>query len=145
MLYSSQPEIFYPKFEVASCFCELDGKILLLRRSDTSPQPDTWGMVAGKVEDGESPLQAVKRELKEETGIEADSNAFKLVQKTYIKFPEYDYIYYIYRMVLQGKPDIRLDPHEHKEYLWITPHDALMLENQMEDLDSCIKLCYLIS
>lgn len=48
-----------------------DGKILLLRRAITDTfEPDTWSLPGGKIEKGESPAEAVVREVKEETNID---------------------------------------------------------------------------
>jgi 8-oxo-dGTP pyrophosphatase MutT (NUDIX family) len=100
MLYFVPPDKFIPRFAVVSCFCEYEMKILLLKRSGSSPQPNMWGMVAGKVDQGETPLHAITRELFEETGITATEEQFLLIQQTFIRYPEYDYIYYIYKLVL---------------------------------------------
>lgn len=45
------------------------GEVLLLKRRSSG----LWAIPGGKVEDGETPEQAAKRELKEETGIESDN------------------------------------------------------------------------
>lgn len=50
-----------------------DNKILLLKRSDEPKQwmPSKWALVGGGVEKGETPEQACKREIKEETDLDA--------------------------------------------------------------------------
>lgn len=47
-----------------------DGKILSMRRSLTKDAaPGIWEAVSGRVEHGEEPLDAVRREVLEETGL----------------------------------------------------------------------------
>jgi 8-oxo-dGTP diphosphatase len=46
-------------------------KVLLVRRK-RAPSAGLWSLPGGKIENGENPREAALRELKEETGIEAD-------------------------------------------------------------------------
>ena len=59
------------KFLVAVAFLiERDGHVLLLRRSATKDHaPGEWDFGSGKVKQGETPLDALHREVKEETGL----------------------------------------------------------------------------
>jgi 8-oxo-dGTP diphosphatase len=45
------------------------GRLLLVRGSDQSQFPGSWNLPGGGVEHGESPTDAVRRELREETGL----------------------------------------------------------------------------
>ncbi len=47
-----------------------DGRVLMLRRPDDCHSfPSRWSLVAGRVEEGETPSDAARREIMEETGI----------------------------------------------------------------------------
>lgn len=48
------------------------GRILLQQRSDKSSHPRSWGFFGGKAHKGETPLQALLRELDEEVGMLPD-------------------------------------------------------------------------
>lgn len=48
-----------------------DGRVLLLKRAASAKDhPNTWGLPGGHIEDGETPSQAARREMHEETGID---------------------------------------------------------------------------
>ena len=51
--------------------CEKTGKILVTLRSSEVNEPHTWGILGGKLEDGETPEEGANREMVEESGEEA--------------------------------------------------------------------------
>ena len=55
--------------EVVAAVVERDGRVLIGRRRPGQSHPLQWEFPGGKVEPGESPAQALERELKEELGI----------------------------------------------------------------------------
>lgn len=62
------------RFQVVVCFLiERDNHVLLLRRTlDKEEAPGQWETGSGRVEQGESPIQAVLREAREETGLDVE-------------------------------------------------------------------------
>lgn len=141
MIYQEIPENFNPKFEVVSCYLEHDGNILLLHRNDTKPEGDTWGLPAGKLDNGEDIAIAMAREIFEETGYSAYLSELKYLDKVYVKYLDYSFIYHMFKINLESRPEIKISPEEHKNYKWVTPQEALNL-NYIQDLDACIKLSY---
>ncbi len=122
-----RPNDFLPTVEVAGCFCEWKDKILLVKRSPSKPQGNTWGLPAGKVEKGEDPRSAAVREVYEEVGIRMDSNELKEVGKLYIRLESIDYIFYTFHNRLEKAPRIRLETEAHLEARWVTVDEALKL------------------
>ncbi len=141
MIQKHPPENFKEKFEVVSCFIEHDSKILLLHRQDHKPQGNTWGVPAGKIDKGEGALEAIMREIGEETGILAEPHQFKFFEKYYVRYPEYDFIYHIFHLPVEEKPSVNINPNEHKNVLWLTPQESLELD-LIPDEDFCIQSFY---
>lgn len=54
---------------VSAAIIHRDGKVLAARRA-TGPQEGLWELPGGKVEQGERPLDALRREIREELGCE---------------------------------------------------------------------------
>jgi 8-oxo-dGTP pyrophosphatase MutT (NUDIX family) len=142
MIFTNQPDEFHPVFEVVGSFCEFDKRILLLLRQDSRPQGNTWGIPSGKIDGSESLLAAIQRELYEETNIEVNDKAISYIEKVYVKYPTYDFIYHMFKTEFVKEPVVIINKDEHKAFQWIHPEDAIQLENQIEDLDACIKLVY---
>lgn len=75
------------------CVWVYDGKgnVLLTRRAPEKSFPGTWENSGGAVQAGENSLQAITRELYEETGIQADQAEFELISSTTDKCIHYDF------------------------------------------------------
>jgi len=55
--------------QVVAAIIRREGRILICRRKPGQSHPLKWEFPGGKVEDGESPAAALRRELQEELGI----------------------------------------------------------------------------
>ena len=141
MIYFTKPNNFKPTCEVVSCYIDCGGRILLLRRQPHKPEGGTWGVPAGKVNSGENYLQAICREVNEETGVHIEQS--QLVDKgvCYVRYPTYDFIIHIFSSAVAHQLQVILNPHEHSEYQWATPTEALSLP-LIQDEDACIKHVY---
>lgn len=117
---------FQPKMEASSCYLEIDDHLLLIQQATGKPEEGLWGVPAGKLELNETPEAAAKRELFEETGIQIHSSSqVQYLGTLYIRKPDLDYIYYMFKIHLHGKPHIHLS-FEHNNYMWASAKD---LEN----------------
>jgi 8-oxo-dGTP pyrophosphatase MutT (NUDIX family) len=143
MFYLEAPDDFNAQFEAAGCFIEHEKEILLLRRLKGDRHKNTWGLPSGKIERGESPLLAMIREIQEETGIVVDESDLELIvpSPVFVRFLDYDFLYYMYRVEFGKRPCVRLSSREHGGYRWVSPYGALSLP-LITDLDNCIKWVY---
>jgi 8-oxo-dGTP diphosphatase len=60
---------------VGALVVDSDGRLLLVRRA-RDPYGDTWDVPGGFLEEAEHPLDALRRELREETGLDVEPAEF---------------------------------------------------------------------
>ena len=110
----------------------LAGQVLLLQRV----QPDDfWQSVTGSLEPAESPHEAARRELLEETGLELDVHDCHCSHRFEIRPPWRDRyapgvthnLEYRFRVCLERPVEIRLDPAEHLKARWLEAEAAIEL------------------
>lgn len=139
MLHTRKPKNFKPKFKVVSCFLEYNDEILLLLRQEHKNEPNTYWVPAWKVNKNEKINDAILREIFEETWLELDN--LQYFREVFVQYPSYEFIYHIYYKKLEEQPNIKINPEEHKNYIWRNPKKALE-ENLIQELDNCIKMFY---
>ena len=91
------------------------GHLLLTRRARGKSFAGTWENSGGAAKAGETSLQAIRRELFEETGIQAEEAEFELLESGRDKNTFYDF-YCLYRPV--ALEEIRLLPGETDNVMW---------------------------
>jgi len=62
----------YAHSQPTACALVVDGGRLLLARRAREPERGKWDLPGGFLEEGEHPLEALRRELREETGLEVE-------------------------------------------------------------------------
>jgi 8-oxo-dGTP diphosphatase len=62
--------------EVTAAILMKDGKVLIAQRAEDQKLGGKWEFPGGKVEFGETPEECLKREIKEELGIDIEVNEF---------------------------------------------------------------------
>ncbi len=93
------------------------GKVLLTKRAKGKSFAGTWENSGGAAKAGETSLQAIARELFEETGIRADESEFRLISQDKSDHTIYDF-YALHRRV--DLKDIVLLPGETDDVKWAT-------------------------
>ena len=92
-----------------------DGKILLLKRA-VEPFKGYWHLIGGHVEENETLKNALRREFKEETGLEIETG--RIIDGRIEKTSDRTKIIAVIE-VTDAQGEIRLD-HENSEYKWFT-------------------------
>lgn len=93
-------------------------KFLFIRRKD----PPVWEFPGGQIKFGESPEEAARRELHEETGIRAKD--FKLFEVTSVIYPNRKtmQVPIFYAAELEKIPKVKLK--EHEDFKWLNLREA---------------------
>ncbi len=124
IVFLDPPEDFSSSVEAAGCYLEYEDKILFLRRHPEKTHGNTWGIPGGKLEDGELPRSAVIREIYEEIGLKINHEELVEIGKLYVRTPDIDYVFYLYRKNFKIRPSIELGLEEHLEAKWVTAAEA---------------------
>jgi len=113
----------YPIPTVGALIFNDTGELLLVR---THKWPNRWGIPGGKIEWGEASEAALRRELREETGLEVTDVQLTLVQDA-IHPPEFlrdaHFILLNYTCRAAGAQTVRLND-EAEAFVWISPKSA---------------------
>ena len=120
---------------------QADDTFVLLRRHSHKASGDAWGLPAGKVEPGENLKDAVLREVAEETGVSLSPDNIQHVGSYFVRDGTFDFEWHVFSATLDTKPDIVIHPHEHSEFKWVTPTEALGM-NLIHDLPESIEIFY---
>lgn len=105
---------------VAAAVVERDGKIMICQRRPDAHNGLKWEFPGGKLEDGEAPEEALKRELREELQIEADVG--RILDAVFYRYPERDVLLLFYRCAIaKGEPC----PVDCNAVQWVEPSKLL--------------------
>ena len=108
----------HPWIAVVAALMRRQGKVLVGQRPEGSSLAGTWEFPGGKLELGESPEDALARELKEELGVEAEIGALKFAgTHTYGKTG----ILFLFYEVKFWKGQIKTQ--QHLELKWVQPKE----------------------
>jgi 8-oxo-dGTP pyrophosphatase MutT (NUDIX family) len=112
-------------------------RFLLLQRNKEKPQGGQWGLPAGKIDEGETPLAAAIRELFEETGIQVDT--MEELGCGIWQFPGYALEFTSFRLTLSGEVSISLGHAEHAAYKWVTPAECLAMTDTVHGIHDHVR------
>lgn len=111
------------------------GKLFMTRRAPGKSFAGTWENSGGAVQAGETSLQAIVRELYEETGIRAEPEEFELLDSDRDKNTFYDFYCLRREFPLE---QVRLLPGETDDAKWVT-------FGQVHEMIRAGQICQIIS
>jgi len=124
-------------FIVVGAFIVRDGRILLIQENHP-PDKGKWNLPAGKLDFGESPLEAAKREAFEEAGVDFTATYLLGVHSVYRKDTPGEV--HSLRIIFGGetKDEVSLDHGEAvdgiaeiADYTWLKPEEILDMDNEL--------------
>jgi mutator protein MutT len=104
------------KTRVLAAVVERDGRLLLARRPSGKRHAGLWEFPGGKFLPGETPLEAARRELSEELGVEAVALG-ALLQA--IPDPGSPFLIEFHSVEIRGEPQAL----EHEALAWVLPDE----------------------
>ena len=99
-------------------------EVLVLRRGPNGRSPGTWETVHGHIEPGETPIEAARREVREETGLEpARLYNLSRVESFYRHRTDEIALIPVFACVVDGAASVRPSP-EHDRVEWLALSQA---------------------
>ena len=103
---------------VAAALVDVDGRVLLCRRPPGKAMAGLWEFPGGKLQEGETPEQALIRELREELGIETRDSCLAPLAFASHGYEDVQLLMPVFACrVWQGTPS----PQEGQELAWVRP------------------------
>jgi len=105
------------KLVVAGLCRDAQGRIFLSQRRPDQAMPNLWEFPGGKIEPGELPEEALRRELHEELGVQARIGG--IVEVIGHRYPEFDLLMLVYDCRFDREPQ----PREVAAVRWVRPSE----------------------
>ncbi len=126
-IYLNRPENFVPKLVGCGCHIEFGNKLLLLKRSGGRWGAEKWSVPGGTVEEGESPIECIVRELQEEIGHSAPEGLVKTMWPLYFIPREGKlFVFHLFYYQIHTAIEVELCS-EHTDFKWVEVEEGYAL------------------
>ena len=117
----------YPVSTVGALVVNSKGEVLIVR---SNKWHDKYTVPGGHIELGERAEDAIKREVKEETGLDVDQVRLLLIQQAIYPKDYYKHEHFVFMdyLCFTQNPDVNLDGRELQSYVWVRAEEALKLD-----------------
>ncbi len=123
------PKVIYV---AAAALIDADGRVLITQRPSGKAHAGKWEFPGGKVETGETPEQAVNRELREELGLEPCERCLQPFSFTSFAYPDFHLFMPLY---LCRQWDGFARPNEGQSLKWLFPKEIEKLDLVEADVE----------
>ena len=121
--------------KVAAAVIEKEGGFLICKRGPGGNCAGLWEFPGGKIEEGETPFEAIKREISEELSAEIEPE--EILCEYPFSYPDKDiYFYFIKAKLLSEKISLNF----HSESKWIKPQEKAGFKFCPADIEAANKL-----
>ncbi|KAF0125401.1 MAG: mutator MutT protein [Elusimicrobia bacterium] len=121
--------------QVTAAVIEKDGRVLIAQRKSGDALAGKWEFPGGKLEPGETPEACLKRELREEFGVETEIGDFICSSRFEYKHFHIELLVYRARH-LSGEFKL----HDHTAIAWVEPADLLKYDLASADIPVVARL-----
>lgn len=125
---------------VVGTFLWYNDKFLIIQRHPDKPQGGTWGLPAGKVDEGESDENAAVRELQEETSVVVSSAKF-MSEINYQHEGQQPIRFVSFESRVDAEPSITIRSQEIVDYRWVTAKECFELPNTIPGFQEVLIAC----
>ena len=105
--------------KVVAAVIEKDGKFLICKRGPGGNCAGLWEFPGGKIEPGETPFEAIKREISEEHCAEIEPE--EIFCEYPFSYPDKEIYFYFIKAKLASE---KIEPTFHSETKWILPSET---------------------
>lgn len=98
-----------------------NGKVLLGQISETRKLSGYWEFPGGKLEEGETPQQCLKREISEEFGLDVSVGDFVMESRYEYEHGAFDLLVYFVHVPENAEPRMNV----HSKLAWVSPEKLL--------------------
>lgn len=100
-------------------------RILLVQRASHDSMPNRWEIPGGAVDDGETVLAGLAREVWEESGLKVKKmEAVVWVGDVFRTTRGKHVCKFTFVVEAENSSEVRLDPNEHQDYVWATEEEC---------------------